>query len=242
MKINENLNLILNEIYVYDIISCHYTLMKKNGYNLDGVDANNKLERNIAIGKMMQKNPRLTEFLRSTTTSLIDEYIKANDVKDEEIVIRQYDGLLLTKMIHKTEIQEIPLSLRKTFEKFITSINRNSYIAIDTMKNISIKGIPYRYLHMDNMYGEICKLNFGNKIQLFIGLEKIKNKILKSDDINLFTIPSKNKKFSIFLLGYGEMEISPGTIKLIDTDEIDKQRYFDIYLSKFTKSIVAEYA
>jgi len=242
MKINSNLDLILKEVYIYDIESCHYTLLKMNGYNLENVDPNDKLSRNIAIGKMMQKNPRLTEFLRSTTIALIDEYITANEIEEDDIVIRQYDGLLLTKLLHKNNIQEIPLNLRRTFDVFISSIKRNMYIAIDTMQQHSIKGVPFRYLHMDQIYKKICQINFFNKIELFKGLERIKNSILKSTDVNLFAIPTKNNKFSIFLLGYGEMEISPGTLKLIDTDEIDKHRYFNIYLSPFTKSIVSQYA
>ena len=242
MKINSDLELIMKEVYVYDIESCHYTLMKMNGFDLEGIDPNDKLGRNIAIGKMMQKNPRLTEFLRSTTISLIDAYISANDINENDIVIRQYDGLLLTKLLHRNNIQEIPLNLRKTFDVFITSIDRNMYIAIDTMQNVSIKGIPFRYPHMDQVYKKVCQLNFGNKPGLFKGLEKIKRLILDSNDVNLFAIPTKNDKLSIFLRRYGEMEVSPGTVKLVDTDEIDKRRYFDIYISPFTKSIVAQYA
>jgi len=242
MKINPNLKLVLNEVYVYDIESCHYTLMKNNGFDLGDVDPNDKLARNIAIGKMMQQNPRITDFLRSTTTALIDEYITANEIEDNDIVIRQYDGLLLTKLLHKNNIQSIPLNLRKTFDVFITSIDKSMYIAIATTNSISVKGVPLVYSRMEEMYKKICQLNFANKPYLFKGLENIKRTILDSNDVNLFAIPNKNNKFSIFLLGYGEMEISQGTIKLMDTDEIDKMRYFNIYLSPFTKSIVAEFA
>ena len=242
MKINPDLDSIISEVYIYDIESCHYTLMRMNGYDLQNVDASDKLSRNIAIGKMMQKNPRLTDFLRSTTTSLIDEYITANEIEEDDIVIRQYDGLLLTKLLHKNNIQEIPLNLRKTFDIFISSIKKDMYIAIDTMQKPSIKGVPFRYPHMDQIYKKICQLNFFNKPELFKGLEKIKRLILDSNDVRLFTIPTKDNKLSIFLLGYGEMEISAGTVKLIDTDEIDKRRYFDIYITPFTKSIVSQYA
>lgn len=242
MKINPNLKLILNEVYVYDIESCHYTLMKNNGFDLGDIDPEDKLGRNIAIGKIMQQNPRITEFLRTTTIALIDEYITSNEIEDNDIVIRQYDGLLLTKLLHKNNIQSIPLNLRKTFDVFISSIDKSMYIAITTSGDISIKGVPFRYLQMDAIYKKICQLNFANKIALFKGLENIKRSILESNDVKLFAIPNKNNKFSIFLSGYGEMEVSPGTIKLIDTDEIDKMRYFDIYISPFTKSIVAEFA
>jgi hypothetical protein len=242
MKINPNLEFIIKEVYIYDIESCHYTLMKMNGYRLDNIDPHDKLSRNIAIGKMMQKNPRLTEFLRSTTISLIDEYITANEIEKDDIVIRQYDGLLLTKFLHKNNIQEIPLNLRRTFDVFISSIKKDMYIAIDTMQQPSIKGIPFRYSHMDQIYKKICQLNFFNKPELFKGLERIKNLVLNSNDVNLFAIPTKDGKLSIFLKGYGEMEITSSTLKLVDTNEIDKRRYFDIYLSPFTKSIVSQYA
>lgn len=242
MKINPNMKLILNEVYVYDIEACHYTLMKNNGFDLEGIDPNDKLGRNIAFGKMMAENPRITDFLRSTTIALIDEYITANEITDDDIVIRQYDGLLLKKLLHRNDIHSIPLNLRKTFDVLISSIDKSMYIAITTSGNISIKGVPFRYKPMDEMYKKICQLNFANKISLFKGLENIKRSILESNDVKLFAIPNKNKKFSIFLLGYGEMEVSPGTIKLIDTNEIDKMRYFDIYLSPFTKSVVAEFA
>ena len=242
MKINPHLKLILNEVYVYDIESCHYTLMKNNGFDLGDIDPEDKLGRNIAIGKMMQQNPRITDFLRTTTIALIDEYITANEIEDDDIVIRQYDGLLLTKLLHKNNIQSIPLNLRKTFDVFISSIDKSMYIAMTTSQDVSIKGVPFRYPHMDAIYKKICQLNFANKIALFKGLENIKRLVLDTTNIELFAIPNKNNRFSIFLLGYGEIEVSPGTVKLVDTDEIDKMRYFDIYISPFTKSIIAEFA
>ena len=62
MELNKNLNLILRDIHLYDIKACHYTIMKNLGFDLQGVDPNNKLERNIKIGQMM-KNPRITNIL-----------------------------------------------------------------------------------------------------------------------------------------------------------------------------------
>ena len=110
-------------------------------------------------------------------------------------------------------------------------------------KDIDWEAVKTQWVNrVDQLYKKICQLNFANKTALFMGLEKIKRLILDSNDVNLFAIPIKNDKLSVFLRGYGEMEVSPGTVKLVDTDEIDKQRYFDIYISPFTKSIVKEYA
>ena len=86
MNINPDAKLILRDVYLYDIEACHYTIMTKLGLDLTGVNRENKLERNIAIGKMMRKNPKLTSILRSTTRSIIDEYILRNGIKEENIL------------------------------------------------------------------------------------------------------------------------------------------------------------
>ena len=78
MQLNENLNLILKDIFLYDIEACHYTIMKNLGYDMSKIPYENKLERNTQIGKMMRENPRLTSILRKTTESTIDEYILKN--------------------------------------------------------------------------------------------------------------------------------------------------------------------
>ena len=99
MNINENLKLVLRDVYLFDIEACHYTIMTKLGIEMPGIDRDNKLERNIYIGKMMSRNPNLTSLLRSTTRSIIDEFILRNDIKDEHIILRQYDGIIITKRI-----------------------------------------------------------------------------------------------------------------------------------------------
>ena len=56
----------------------------------------------------------------------------------------------------------------------------------------------------------------------------------------MFGIPVKTGKFNIFLLGYGELEVSQSTLKIMDTDDVDRERYFKFYIEPFTKSIVYE--
>ena len=240
MKINEKLRLILKDVYLYDIEACHYTIMKKLGFDLSGIDKNDKLKRNIQIGQMMRKNPKLTSTLRSTTNTLIDEYILRNNIQDEDIIIRQYDGIIITKRLHETNIQEIPLNMRRYFEIFIISHDRKMYIAYDNHKHVSIKGVPFRYERMDQIYKKICQINFANKTSIFKSLHKLKNEFMNSTDANLFGIPIKGDKYNVYLKGHGEIEVSKQTLKIMDTDDIDKQRYFNFYLTPFTKSIVIE--
>ena len=241
MKLNENLNLVLRDLYLYDIEACHYTILKNLGYDMTGINFEDKFERNKKIGQMMRKNPRLTSLLRNKTETTIDEYILKNNIVEDEIVIRQYDGLILTRGLRERHVSEIPLDLRRHYEIFIMSIDRTMYIAYDRSGKTTIKGVPFRYPQMDEIYDKICRINFGNKSAIFKTLHRIKNNLLESDDPYLFGVPLKNDKYNVSLKGYGEMEVSKPTLRIMDTNDIDKQKYFDFYISPFTKSIVAEF-
>ncbi len=241
MNINKNIKLILRDVYLYDIEACHYTIMTKLGMDLSGVDRDNKIERNIHIGKMMRKNPKLTSILRSTTKSIIDEYILRNNITEDDIILRQYDGIIISKTLAETNIQHVPLNIRKHFQIFISSIDRKKYIAFDSELTTTIKGVSFRYSAIDKIYNQICRINYANKDSIFRNLQKIKDTFMNSNNSKLFGIPLKNGKVNVFLKGYGEMEISPQTLKIMDTDDIDKQRYFTFYIEPFTKSIVTEF-
>jgi hypothetical protein len=241
MKINDKISLIQrNDVYLYEIESCHYTILNNLGYELNGVDPENKKERNIKIGQMMKQNPRLINLLRKTTESVISDYLLKNKIKDDEIVIRQYDGVLLTKQLEYTNLGHIPLEKRQTFQKFIISIDRNKYIGMDNNFSIVLKGISNRHEKIDAIYKRLCKLTDLNKDSIFSHLQNIKDEILTSTDPELFGIPTKDGKFIIFLKGYGEITISKPTLTILDTNDIDRKKYFDAYISPFTKSIVFE--
>lgn len=241
MKINPKLKLVLTDLYLYDIEACHYNIMKNLSMDLSELDENDKTQRNIQIGKMMSQNPRLTSTLRNTTKDIIDDYIRRNNIQEDEIVIRQYDGLILTRGLPETNIGQLPLNRRKFYEIFITSIDRTKYISLDSTKKASIKGVPFRYPAMDAIYEKICKLNYAKKGAIFRGLQNIKDSFMASRDSKLFGVPTKNEKFNIFLKRYGEMQVSEQTLKIMDSNDIDKQRYFDFYITPFTKSITYEF-
>lgn len=230
----------MRDVHIYDIEACHYTILKNKGFDLSDIDPEDKLGRNIAIGQMMRDNPRITSLLRNTTESVINDYINANSILEDEIVIRQYDGLILTRQIKTTNIGHIPLERRKTFDIFISSIKRNSYIAIDRERKLSVKGVAHQYDAMNEMYKQLCIAIDVNKNARFERLQKIKDEFFESDDPGLFGIPLKNGKFNIFLKGYGEIEVSQSTLKIMDTDDVDRERYFHFYIEPFTKSIVIE--
>lgn len=240
MQINKNLRLILKDVFLYDIEACHYTILNNMGYDLRDIDPNDKLGRNIKIGQMMRENPRLTSLLRKTTESIINDYITKNNVKEDEIVIRQYDGMILTRTLSCTNIGHMPLDLRRTFQIFISSIDRKKYIAKDNNLEFSIKGVSHRYPQMDKFYKRLCSVIEASKQALFTHLQDIKDEIFNSDNAELFGIPSKNGKLIIFLKGYGELEISKSTLRIMDTEDVDREKYFKLYIEPFTKSIVFE--
>jgi len=240
MQLNPNLPFVMKDVLIYDIEACHYTILKNKGYDLSHIDPEDKLGRNIMIGQMMRDNPRITSLLRNTTESIINDYININNIKDNEIVIRQYDGLLLIRQLHVTNIGHVPLELRQVLRTFVCSIDRKSYIAVDSNNEIKVKGVSFHYKAMDEIYKKLCLMLDVNKNALFTRLQKLKEDFFKTENPELFGIPVKNGKFNIFLLGYGELEVSQSTLKIMDTDDVDREKYFKFYIEPFTKSIVYE--
>jgi len=240
MKINKNVKLFLRDLYLYDIEACHYTIMQKLDLDLSHINRQDKTERNIQIGKMMRKNPRLTSLLQNTTRSVIDEFIHINKITEDDIILRQYDGIIISKILQYTDTKHIPLNIRKHFQIFISSIDRQKYIALTNKGEVIIKGIPFRYREMDKIYEAICKINYTRKETIFRYLQRIKDSIIRSQDPKLFAIPTKNK-FNIFLKEYGQLEVSKAALKIMDTKDIDKERYFKFYIEPFTKTIVVQF-
>jgi hypothetical protein len=215
--------------------------MKKLNFDVSMINELDKTERNIQIGKMMKKNPSLTSALRGHTKAIIDSYIQANRLRDDDILLRQYDGIITTKTLRITDLGGIELNIRKRFLIFIISVDRTKYISTDVNGEVSIKGVSHRYNKIDEIYERICKINYLNKESIFRNLQQIKEYIMTTKDVKLFSIPTKDNKFNIFLKEYGQVEISKATIKIMDSDDIDREKYFDFYIAPFTKSIVIEF-
>ena len=208
-------------------------------YDLKNINKENKLERNIAIGKLMRENPKLTSILRKTTETIIDELIDRNNLKEEEIVLRQYDGIMTTRFLRDLNFGNVPISLRKTFEIFISSYKRNMYIAKDTSGNISIKGVSNRYDAMDLIYRKILQISFYNKEIIFKSLDKIKKFFDTTNNVKIFAIP-KGDVYTIYVRGFGPIEVTKPTLNLLDASDINREIYFKNYIQPFTKSIIIE--
>jgi len=242
MKLNQRHPTFLNNVFLYDINACHYNIMKNNGYDISNIDFDNKLNRNKEIGKMMRTDRKLTKLLAETTRNTIDEFIKINDINDDDIVIRQYDGIIVLKACKPATINGLQIEERYMFSDFLESLDRKSYVAYDRFKNkIVLKGIPFRYEEMDQVIKRIITINFSIKEEVFNTLEEIKQYILRCNDINLFSIPSGDSKFIVHLKDYGELLVAKNLLKLMPLEDIDKKKYFDQYIKPFSKSLTLEF-
>ena len=123
MNINKNCRLFLNNVYSYDISACHYNILKSMNYDISNIEKDDKLKRNTQIGILMRDNPKLTSVIRSTTESLINEYILRNKIPEDSIVIRQYDGFMSLKPLKITTDQYLPIDLQSIFSVFIISFH-----------------------------------------------------------------------------------------------------------------------
>ena len=238
MKLNTE-RLIIKDVYSYDIPSCHYSILQNMGFDLSNIPKDDKLQRNIAIGLLMRSNPSF-KILRDITESIMEQYLILNDVTQDDIIIRQYDGILLRRPLQYLPEKELSLKLQNMFTTLITTVDKDRYIAFDG-NVVKIKGVPSRYEKMDQYLRQIAKINFTNISVIFKKLQDIKDEILFGEDIYDYCIPDGDNTSHVYFLKYGHAKINNSMIKLISHREIDKSIYFQEYIKPFSQAIAIEY-
>jgi hypothetical protein len=238
MKINTK-KFFLSDVYSYDISACHYRILESMGFNVSVLDKDNKEKRNIAIGKIMGENQVISSMLRTTTESLISEYIKRNGLEEDDILIRQYDGFLTKKLLYETD-KYLPLQLKETFQKMIVSINKDKYIATNEKSTI-VKGVANNYSGIEIFFKELLDINFVSKNEIFNCLKKIKDGFSNCKDVNVFSIPYDETFNMVIFKTYGQIKVSKQVSKMIEHNDIDKQKYYDIYLKEFVQGIIIDF-
>lgn len=239
MKFNSECKLFLSEVYDYDIPSCHYQILKNIGYDMSNIPKDDKKIRNIKIGMLMKNDPALTKLLRSTTIDTIKEYMKINEIKKSDILLNQYDGVLLKVPLTYTEELDLHLSLKNYYAQFLISFQRNSFMALTENDSVIIKGVPNLYEKMEEFMKQIMHINFTNIKSMSLSLKTLKESFY-SHGINLFAIPNNKDLYNILLKDIGNVEIGKSTIKLnmIDNTLIMIDDYFKSYIEPFFKSLV----
>jgi len=225
-------------VYSYDIPACHFNILKNSGFDVSHLPENDKLERNKMIGLMMRENRELTNFLRETTKQIIDYYIQLNNLKKEELLLRQYDGFYTTRKLTLKHYEGFPAKLEEKnfYQVFLFSINKAMYIA-KSGNDLLVKGVPDKYDEMNKLYDQLLQINFMSKQSISTSLNYLKNYLLTTNNLNMFLIPIKNS-LKIYIEEFGEMIVGKRAVKMIQIDEIDRYQYFKIYLEPFFKAIV----
>jgi hypothetical protein len=236
----------MTRLYDYDIQSCHFNLMKHAFLPVNFLKSYSKLERNKKIGKIMRDYPNIKNFLRRTTVGIIDNFIFQNKIKPSDIILRQYDGLIIKKkIIENNQNENLNLILKNKIEIMIISIDLKKYIALTNTGKIIKKGFHYSTTNLlDEYYRKILKINYASKKSIFISLFKIQKHFLTEKNKNGFFIPLGElhpNQFLIFLKDYGAMEISKSTKSLINMDQLDLYLYFNYFFEPFIKSIIVQY-
>lgn len=242
MKLNSD-RLIVRDVFSYDIEACHYNLLKKFGYDMENIDRDKKLKRNIQIGKIMRDNQSIKTRLRETTKRIIDDYIEFNELEEKDIIIRQYDGLIIKKRLMETEKSVLPIALQNRFDIVLISIDKNKYIAFDSIKDkIKVKGVPYLYDGMKENYKKLIKIvDIERKSRVLDNLQKFKTSFFEDSKVEMFAIPSdEENEVEIIFKAFGQIKVKRNTLYYMVDDEIDKTFYYDFYLHSFIQSIILE--
>ena len=232
MKINHNCDLVLSDLYYYDIRSCYYQLAKSVYFDLGGIDENDKEARNIALGKKQIDNENFSTFLRDTSEGLVEYYLSDNNIQQDEIIVIQTDGCVLTRMLRESEF-EIKPDLQEHITLMIITPDRRKFLHVSD-KGVTVRGLPNRYKELDKVFERFKKLNVYNKKILFKQLNQIKEFVIDQDNPELYIITKGDKKL-VITKKHGVMEV--GKRVSIDVSRIDTQKYFEVYFKEFLDSI-----
>lgn len=229
--------MIYTNIFEYDIKSAHPTILTKLRYPFedDWYKLNDKLQRNIYIGKLFRDNLPLRIKVNSYVESTIFDFMyEANNIKDVIMVL--YDALFTKQYIEEDIIKYyeknngILIRLKNKFDLFII-INKRSRKFIGFNKDKCVlkgftksKGIE-QFLHK-NLYQELF-----DEIPLGLILEKLQEKFMNSNDINLFILEKNNKEYVI--INDEEIEYQNHNI-----NDIDKLYYLNHIIKPIIDTIV----
>lgn len=235
MKINESSPLFLTNLYFYDITSCYYNIAKSAYYDLAGIDETNKTERNIALGKEQIDNENFQKYLQESADAIVDYYLFNNGISKEDIIVRQRDGFIITKMLQDND-SVMKIDFREYINFMVVSLDRKKFL-YTTDSTTTVKGVSNVYTGIEKIYNMYGNLSIYNKKSLFRQLQRIKELVLSGEDLSNYIINKNGKK--LLISKNGLLEIHNG-IK-ISNKLIDTQKYYDLYIKEFNESLILNF-
>lgn len=199
------------------------------------IDLSDKTERNIEIGKAQINNENLSAFLIETITNLLNYYKRKNNLQDDQIIITQRDGMIVTKELEITT-GLMQLDFRGKIDLLVITPDRRKFLSVEG-EDISVKGITNYYPKLDAVYQKFTRLNFVNKTALFSQLDAIRSTVLKMEDKEFFMIPI-DTDLAIQTPSGPIITSGSNTFSLKD---LDKMKYYNHYFREFIESIFLEY-
>jgi len=233
--ISNRCKLVLQDLYFYDFKSAYPRLLSSLGWNFEDVDLDNKAERNIFIGLSQRDNQNLSSYLMESVGQLLDFYLQENGVKEDEIIVTQRDGFILTRALHITDVM-MKLDFRGLINLIIMSPDRKKYLTISD-SGVDVKGMRNYYPALNTIYSQFGRLNFYNKTALFKQLERIKKEAQDNQDKKFYMAEVDGKH--IVQTKNGVIEV--GDERFFKLESVDKIKYFDHYFKEFFQSIMLEF-
>lgn len=238
--ISETCPLIMRDLYYYDIVAAFPTIMGKQFYDFKDIDLENKEERSKFVGIQQINNPQLSSFLNQSVKNIIDYYIRDNELKDNDIIFRQKDGIITTTRLTNNS-QFIELKMRNMLSLLIINTKRDCMLYYDDFGNLSVKGVSHYYKALDAIYKKIFEFNFYNIKILMQQMENLKYKVLNPtfDNISLYGIQHKGEEEYTFMLKDNK-SIKVRDVDYVDPSKIDTWKYFNHYFKVFLDPIYLE--
>lgn len=237
----------MRDLYYYDIVAAFPTIMRRQFYDFKDISLDNKEERSKFVGIQQIDNPQLSSFLNESVKNLIDYYIRVNELKKEDIIFRQKDGIISQKKMLNND-KFVELKMRKILSLLVIDTKRTSMLYFDDFGELSVKGVSHYYSALDVIYKKIFEFDFYNIKMLMKQMEFLKQKIINAseDNIKLYAIEKQVEKFNkglvteyTFMLKDNK-SITVKDIGYVNPKSIDTWKYFNHYFKIFFDPIYLE--
>ena len=217
--INDKCPLVLSDLYEYDFNMCGYRILTNLGWDMSGVDKDNKVQRNIQIGCILRDNPDLSNAFHITMQDVLNHYIQINKIEPENIILSNKDGLILNKKM-KILNSTMPIDFRGLISKMIITVTRRGYLIIYINSNVIVKGLLKKPISYD-VFSYFRNLNYTSKHMFAQSVELYRQKLYNGLIIKRFAIEEDDGTLSVPVKSGGFVKINKSVLHMIDSDEID---------------------
>ena len=234
--INKTCPLVLSDLYEYDFSACAYRILQSIGWDLSGVPFEDKEKRNIQIGYIQRDNPRVSAYLQLSIQKLVDHYLRENHVVDEELILRQKDGMTVKRRLEKTNTS-MPIELRGVISKLIIDVSRKRWLILYMDGRVVAKGVPKKTKNMA-FFENFRNLDFSSKKNLISGLELMRQRILSSSEVSWFLQEDEDGSLVVPLKNVGYIRINESAVSSISPKDIERSFLWDEFLWPFVETIL----